>query len=174
MLPVESLSRLPIFQGVPRASLEELCVHAPLVQFPDEALVIRQGEPADNALLLVDGRLRVYVKAGDSLHKLGSVRPGDVFGEEGLYLRGSDRTTTVVARQPSQCLLLTHDLLERGAARPALLAVERQLLRVLSRRIRRSDHNIRKAWQESQRARAEGRKSPALRDRLRSLFRREP
>jgi CRP-like cAMP-binding protein len=171
MHSIEPLAVLPMFSGVPPEALRELTLAAPLVQFKRDAMVLKQGEPAADALLVVSGRLRMYVSAGGTLRALGTIRPGEVFGEEGIYCKGSRRSITVVAREDTQCLLLTPAVLRDRPGGEALVAVERHLLRVLSRRIRRSGKGMRDAWKETRQAQAEGEPAPGLRERLLGLFR---
>ncbi len=171
MHSIESLAVLPMFNGVDPRSLQELSLAAPLVQFKRNAMVLKQGDAAGDAFLLLSGRLRMYVSAGGTLRALGTVRPGEVFGEEGIYCRGARRSITVVAREDSQCLLLTPDVLRERPGAEALAAIERHLLRVLSRRIRRSGKSMRDAWKETRKAASAGEEAPNLRERLLGLFR---
>ena len=160
-----------MFEDVPLEALRELCSRAPEVRFGARALLMKQGDVAQDALLLVDGRLRMYVQAGDTARALASVRPGEVFGEEGLYLRGAERAVTVMASVDSTCLLLSPDLLDSLAQNHAVVAVEQHLLRAQSRRIRRSTDKIRKAWDKAKRIQERAQRGPSLKERLGGWFR---
>lgn len=165
------LSQLPMFQDVPRGDLHKLVSMTQPTQFDKDALVMKQGEPANMALLLVEGRLRSYVLAGGTLRPLGSIRPGEIIGEEALFDDRTPRSSTVLAVTHSECLLFNVDLLLSGGDNRAVIAVERHMLRVMSRRIQRTNKNIKQAWQEAHRAQGEGAEGPTLRDRLHGLFR---
>ncbi|MDP7114121.1 MAG: hypothetical protein QGH45_19275 [Myxococcota bacterium] len=82
----------------------------------------------------------------------------------------SRRNATVTATEPSECLLITRDLLTRGATNVGVVAIEKHLLRVMSRRIRRTNKEIREMWHGAQRDQDQGRSGPRLRDRIRGLF----
>ncbi len=164
------LSRLPMFQDVPRGDLHAFVALTQPIQFDKDALVMKQGEPASMALLLVEGRLRSYVLAGGTLRPLGSIRPGELVGEEALFDDRTPRSSTVLAVSHSECLLFNTDLLLKGGDNKAAIAIERHMLRVMSRRIQRTNKNIKQAWEEARQAEAAGAQGPTLRDRLQGLF----
>ena len=167
---IEEIAGIRVFQGVPKRELSELARMASITRFPADAVVLREGDPADDALLVVSGRLRASVRAGHRVRKLGSVRPGEVIGEGALFTGRTRRNATVTALEPSVCMLITRDLLTRGSTNAGVVAIEKHLLRVMSRRIRRTHKNIRDMWHGAQRDQDKGRPGPTLRDRIRGLF----
>jgi hypothetical protein len=101
--------RLPLFNGLAPASLENAAGH--LVRIPITAgeVVIRQGEPADRFYHVLDGRLAVtQVDATGEERKLRTLVPDDLFGEIGL-LRRVPRTATVTAETDGELLALYGD-----------------------------------------------------------------
>ena len=94
---IEEIAGIRVFQGVPKRELSELARMASITRFPADAVVLREGDPADDALLVVSGRLRASVRAGHRVRKLGSVRPGEVIGEGALFTGRSRRNATVTA-----------------------------------------------------------------------------
>jgi CRP-like cAMP-binding protein len=158
-----------VFRNVPRRALSELCILAPPVQFPIGAVVFEQGMTADVALLLIEGKLSVEVHGAGQQRSLGQVHPGEIVGEQALFSRGGERSATVRAGQASSCLLLSPEVLEKASTNPAIIAIERQLLATLARRIRGTNQEIQKVWKEtSELEPPENRKSLAT--RLRGLF----
>jgi CRP-like cAMP-binding protein len=164
-----TLSNMLVFRDVPRRALSELCILAPPVQFPIGALVFEQGMTADVALLLIEGKLNVEVHGAGQPRQLGQVHPGEIVGEQALFSRGGERSATVKAGQASSCLLLSAEVMEKASTNPAVIAIERQLLATLARRIRGTNQEIQKVWKEaSELAPPEDKKT--LTTRLRGLF----
>jgi Cyclic nucleotide-binding domain len=73
---------------------------------PDEELV-KQGEPADDLYLLLDGVLVVDVD-GEELAEVG---PGAILGER-AFLEGGKRTATLTARTPCRVVVIPSDLID--------------------------------------------------------------
>jgi CRP-like cAMP-binding protein len=65
-------------------------------QFNAGSVIFRDGDPATEAFLLQEGRVRLIKQAGGLERSLRVLRPGDLFGESAL-LKGSLRNTTAVA-----------------------------------------------------------------------------
>ncbi|MEC7948256.1 MAG: cyclic nucleotide-binding domain-containing protein [Myxococcota bacterium] len=146
MSVVDKLHSLYLFKDVQRRSLEEFIVHAPPVQFPRGSEVFRQGSPADVALLLIEGRLVANVEAGGETREIGEIRPGEIVGEQGLFVPGGRRSATVVAAEACECLLIDRRVMDQAATNPAVVRLEQQLLGTLARRIRKTNQSIQQAW----------------------------
>lgn len=171
-MSVEKLSQLALFRSVPAASLERLLEVCPATRYRTAARIFEQGSTADQALLLVEGKLEVSVTSGSTHRHVGEIHPGEVVGEQALFVAGGKRNASVFANQPSTCLILSPGLF-RGNNDPAIAALERHLIATLSRRIRKTNLEIQKAWKASrvEVPESESSEAPAtLRDRLRSLF----
>jgi len=130
---VSRLAGLPLFSGVPAASLEAVAVRmAPLRVVAGER-VIRQGDAADRFYLIEEGSFEVTRRSSSepaaAPEHLRTMGPGEVFGEIGL-LRGIPRTATVTAAADGALLALDGaDFLELVNAgplvRPRLLDLRR-------------------------------------------------
>ncbi len=171
MSNIDELARIKVFQGVSRSDLRSLLAAASTTRFAEGAVVLREGDPADTALLVLSGRLRASVRAGHQVRQLGGIRPGEVVGEQALFVGASRRNATVTALAPTRCLLISRELLHENATNAGIVAIEKHLLRVMSRRVRRSHKAIREAWHDTQRDEDRGKRGPTLRERLRGLFR---
>lgn len=143
---VDALSQLYLFRGVQPRALAELCALAPPVRYAAGEQVFRQRDPADVALLLVDGRLVVSVRVGEVVRQVGDVKPGEIVGEAALFSPNGHRSATVVASAPSTALKLSWYMLERAPLNPAVIALEQHLLGALSRRIRKTNQAIQAEW----------------------------
>ncbi len=100
-------------------------------RFAAGTVLFRDGEPATEAFLLQDGRVRLLKQAGRMERSLRVVRPGDLFGESAL-LRGALRSSTAVALDEVVSLAFDHATFEQVLATSPEVAG-----RVLSQLIRR-------------------------------------
>ncbi len=141
---VNRLAGLPLFSGVPAASLEAVAVRLEPVRVAAGDVVIRQGDVADRFYLIEEGAFEVTRRASAErgspagteaatdaaqAEHLRTMGPGEVFGEIGL-LRGVPRTATVTAASDGRLLALDGaDFLELVSAgpqvRPRLLDLRR-------------------------------------------------
>lgn len=153
MPDLDSLLALRQFSGVPREELALLEARGAWMRFPAHAVMMQQGEAARSAYLVVQGRLGVSVEsAGGGLREVGDVMPGDVVGESALFGTGGQRSATVRTRSEVWALELTPALMADLRGTRLLVAIQRHLMEVMSRRLRSTDLAIRKAWQEQRQA----------------------
>ena len=143
------LSNLFIFKNVSARALQELSILAPPVHFSSGATIFKQGDNSDVALLLVKGKLSVGVQTHGERREVGQVNIGEIVGETALFGRKNNRNATVMAIEPSQCMLINKDLLVSASSNPAILAIEKHLLGTLTRRIRRTNQETSKVWKEA-------------------------
>ena len=143
---VDALSQLYLFRGVPSRALAEICSLAPPVRYEAGEVLFRQRDPADVALLLVEGRLVVSVRVEDVIRQVGDVKPGEVVGETALLNPNGRRSATVVAAVPSTALKLSWYMLERAPLNPGIVALEQHLMGALVRRIRKTNQAILAEW----------------------------
>jgi CRP-like cAMP-binding protein len=118
----ERFVRLPLFNGLSPASLEQAAQHLSRVRVMPGEIVVRQGEPADRFFHILDGSFEVTQAKdpGGAPRFLRTLGPDEVFGEIGL-LRGVPRTATVTAAGEGALLVLDgHRFLELVSAGPGL------------------------------------------------------
>jgi MFS family permease len=114
--------RLPLFDGLSPASLEQAARHLSRVKVTPGEIVVRQGDPADRFFHILDGSFEVTQAKdpGGAPRFLRTLGPDDVFGEIGL-LGGVPRTATVTAAAEGSLLALDGErFLELVAAGPGL------------------------------------------------------
>ena len=99
---IERLKKVPLFVGVPDAQLQRIANGVKERRFDAGASIVSAGEPGHGFYLIVQGS--AVVKRGD--RTIGTLGPGDYFGELAL-VRETPRTATVVAGDPTTCLVLT-------------------------------------------------------------------
>ncbi len=98
----EHLKQVALFAGIPDAQLQRIANGVKERRFDAGESIVSAGEPGHGFYLIVRGRAEV--KRGDrTIRTLG---PGDYLGELAL-IRETPRTATVVAKDPTTCLVLT-------------------------------------------------------------------
>ncbi|HEY7737434.1 MAG TPA: MFS transporter [Candidatus Limnocylindria bacterium] len=119
---IERFVRLPLFDGLSPASLEQAANHLARLRVTPGEVVVRQGDPADRFFHILDGRFEVTQTKdpGSAPRFLRTLGPDEVFGEIGL-LDGVPRTATVTATGEGSLLALDGPrFLELVAAGPGL------------------------------------------------------
>ncbi len=89
---VQKLGVLGVFADASPSALERLAASVIVERVPAGAVVLRQGEPADDVFVVQEGDFAVF----DADRQINNMSSGDWFGEIGLLER-SPRTATVVA-----------------------------------------------------------------------------
>jgi CRP/FNR family transcriptional regulator, cyclic AMP receptor protein len=108
-------------------------------RFAAGTVLFRDGEPAAEAFLLQDGRVRLLKQAGSMERSLRVVRPGDLFGESAL-IRGASRSSTAVALDDVVTLAFDHATFEQVLATSPEVAG--RVLNQLIRRMRDAEDQI--------------------------------
>ena len=93
---VAVLERLRLLDGAGRAALERLAAAVEEERVPAGTVVLRQGDPADDLFVLVDGFLVVDHDEGTGPRRVNEMAAPDYLGEIGLVER-VPRTATVTA-----------------------------------------------------------------------------
>ncbi len=101
---IDGLRAAPMFAVLPVASIEQLATRLRAVSVPATQAIVRQGDPADVAYVIVAGEADVI---GDGRH-LAVSGPGDTVGEIAL-LKDGHRTATVRARTDMDLLEMDRD-----------------------------------------------------------------
>jgi CRP/FNR family cyclic AMP-dependent transcriptional regulator len=131
---MEHLSRVPLLEGCPRGQLRAIARIAEVREVPAGAVLTRAGQPGDEFFLIVDGRVVVEVPP----RKRDKLGPGDVFGEMAL-LDGGPRSATVTAETAVRLIVIRRP--DFALLLKKLPDLPRQLLEVLSRRLRQAEQN---------------------------------
>ena len=130
------LARFPVFAELAPAELDAVVAVTRSKLCPARSVIVRQGEPADSAFVVVYGRLKVVTASGgDHESVIAVLRAGDLFGELAI-LDGGTRSATVIALEPT--LLLAIDRRKLHALLPKEPTVSYKLLIVLARRLRKT------------------------------------
>ncbi len=100
--------------------------------------VIREGEPGDFMMLLIEGRIEVFKQdRWNSPRIIAVLDPGDTLGEMSM-IDGEPRFATCVAAERSQLAVLTRENLARIILEQPILGAKvlMELVQMLSQRLR--------------------------------------
>ena len=147
---IQALSKMHIFRSIASHDLQRLIDQCDTQNYQRGQVICKQGDQAQNALILVSGRLEVSVQTGSSIRHVGEVHPGEIFGEQGLFHSNGTRNATVIANRDSICLVLTPRIMRISADSSASVALEKHLIATMARRIRATNLVIQKSWKEAQ------------------------
>jgi CRP-like cAMP-binding protein len=105
---IELLKNVPLFAGCTKKELRELAARTDEIDLRDGYVLMREGRPGREFVVLVEGTARV-TRDGEKVADLG---PGDWVGEIAL-LTNVPRTATVTATSPIRVLVVTDRAFKR-------------------------------------------------------------
>jgi len=136
----ESLRTVPIFSELSDEDISSLAHLALRKRYPKDTVVFFENEEGDFFFTILEGRIKVTILGDDGREVILSVLgPGDFFGEMAL-LDNEPRSATAIAVEESELLSL-----HRNDFQSVLndnRSITSALIRVLSGRLRRANHQI--------------------------------
>jgi CRP/FNR family transcriptional regulator, cyclic AMP receptor protein len=129
------LSRVPLFAELPKRHIRDIARVTWVSEYPEGAVLCRQGAVDLGFYVIVEGRARV-VSGSRTVARLTA---GDFFGEISLLDPGP-RTATVISETDIRCLQLTGSDFRGMLAKEPLLAA--RVATGLARRLRRVQRPI--------------------------------
>jgi CRP-like cAMP-binding protein len=99
---IELLKKVPLFSQCSKKELGAIASLTDLVDMPEGARLVTEGELGREFMVIVDGEARVD-RGGRKVNTLG---PGDFFGEIAL-ISGGPRLASVKLTKPSRLLVMT-------------------------------------------------------------------
>jgi CRP/FNR family transcriptional regulator/CRP/FNR family cyclic AMP-dependent transcriptional regulator len=136
-MAIRAISQVPLFSQLSKDDLEALAEKAQRRRFRSGQVVFYKDDAGTHFYVIMEGKVRIALPSpqGEEI-TLAILGPGDLFGEFSL-LDGGPRSATAVAAEDVWALSVSQrDFLSWLAGRPSAAIA---LLRVLSRRLRRSD-----------------------------------
>jgi len=88
------LLSISILSCLPASDLAELERKSVEIIVPHGFEIIRQGEAGDSMFILLEGQLKVFISVDDVMKQVGTLWPGDFFGEMSLFT-GEPRSATI-------------------------------------------------------------------------------
>jgi CRP/FNR family cyclic AMP-dependent transcriptional regulator len=136
----EVLAKAGIFQGLKSSASSALTQQLQPVDFPSGHIVFAEGEPGDRLYIVVSGKVKVGRCSPDGGQNLLTIMgPSDMFGELSIFDPGP-RTSTATTITDVRAVSMDRDALRAWIAdRPEIAG---QLLRVLARRLRRTNNDV--------------------------------
>ena len=136
-----ALAAVSLLQGLSARQRGRLAARATTRTYREGAVIVREGDTSMALYVVVDGRVRVECTsaAGQPAVQLEDLTPGDVFGEMGL-IDDAARSASVVAAEPTQCVLLAKWDFEKPLRDDVEIGLA--LLRTLSERVRRLEARL--------------------------------
>ena len=133
----EVLARAGLFQGVAGEAAEALASSLQYADYARGETVFLEGEQGDTLYIVLTGKVKIGRRATDGRENMLSVMgPSDMFGELSLFDPGP-RTATASVVTDARLASLAHTSLKPWITdRPE---IAEQLLRVLARRLRRTN-----------------------------------
>ena len=133
----EVLAQAGLFQGVTPEAREALSSGLQFGDYTRGEAVFHEGEQGDTLYIVLSGKVKVGRRAADGRENMLSVMgPSDMFGELSLFDPGP-RTATATVLTDARLASLAHSSLRPWITdRPE---IAEQLLRVLARRLRRTN-----------------------------------
>jgi serine/threonine-protein kinase len=114
-------------------------LHLPRKAYAAGTLVLREGEPGDAAFMIVSGRCRVFRNVEGREETLGTMGPGEVFGEMAILL-DEPRAASVEAVEPVTLLVLDKATFTEGLGIEGWTGA---LVRALAQRFRDLEQKVR-------------------------------
>jgi CRP-like cAMP-binding protein len=130
---------------VPREERARLAAAGRMRSWPRGAVVLEQGSPATEALVLLSGRLRSRFVVGDQEQGADHVGVGDILGELALFGPERRRSARVEASTDATALTVDRATLQRLSGTAVRAALEGELIRLIARRLRSTDASLAQA-----------------------------
>ncbi|MCI5060884.1 MAG: Crp/Fnr family transcriptional regulator [Alphaproteobacteria bacterium] len=107
--------------------------------YPEGRVIIEQGEPAMEAFLIEDGKVKVTIEKDGKTIELAELGEDQIFGETALF-KGSDYGATVTALEETTVVKITPDILDIKIR--LCDPMVRALIRMMMERQRRSNDEL--------------------------------
>ncbi|MGV0396915.1 CRP-like cAMP-activated global transcriptional regulator GlxR [Corynebacterium suicordis] len=136
----EILSRAGIFQGVDPSAVRSLIEQLDTVTFPRGTTIFDEGEPGDQLYIIISGKVKLARHSVDGRENLLTVMgPSDMFGELSIFDPGPRTSSAVCVTELKAATMDSTTLQQWITDHPG---VTQQLLRVLARRLRRTNNSL--------------------------------
>lgn len=139
---VEALKRTPLFAKVEPAKLKLMAFAAERTQFRAGDEMFHQGDAADAAYIIMEGRADVLVDTPNGPLKVAELGRNELVGDIGI-LCDVPRTATIVATESLTTLKISKDLFFRMVSDFPSISIE--VMRVLAQRLEHTNELLRDA-----------------------------
>ena len=146
----ELLRRVPMFAEIEPAKLKLLAFMSERVAFDPGKRLMRQGDPADAAYLIIDGEAEVIVETPSGPVIVATLGANETVGERAI-LGDVPRNATVCAKNRLVALRISKDLFMRMVREFPSMAVS--IMQELAQRLDRTNNQLSGALEEVKRLR---------------------
>ncbi len=134
---ISFLQKVPLFHGLNNRHLEQLAKRMVERVYAPGQPIVTQGQGGEGFFIIVSGKAEAFRERSDGVKvDVNTFTPTDFFGELALLDDGL-RTASVIAAEPTQCLVLTRwdflTVLREGDVEMAIT-----ILQELAKRFRRA------------------------------------
>ena len=133
MVPERTIARVAWLAGLSAAGRRELAARGVTRRFSSEQVLWKRGDEPRGLFVVLEGAVRVVRGSGGRQYVLHREGPGGTLGEVPLF-GGGTYPATVIAEEPTECLVISLQGIEAAVARDPRLAT--LLLGRLSGRVR--------------------------------------
>jgi CRP-like cAMP-binding protein len=144
----ELLRRVPFFAEIEPAKLKLLAFMSERVGFDPGKLIVRQGEPADAAYLIIDGEAEVIVATAAGPVTVATLGANEIFGEIAI-LCNMPRNATVRAKDRLIALRISKEPFMRMVREFPTMAVT--IMQELAQRLSSTNNQLSAALAENKR-----------------------
>jgi CRP/FNR family cyclic AMP-dependent transcriptional regulator len=138
------LDKIELFEDFERAEIRLLAQFMSAYKVGTGTEIIREGDPGDYMLLIIEGEVDVFKSDKDNLRKrIAIVGAGKTLGEMSM-IDGEPRFSTCIAATPVTFGMLTRDDLTRIIAEQPMLGAKilMELVVMLSQRLRQTSMKL--------------------------------
>ncbi len=135
---LEFLMRRPLFENFTQEEIEELKDHISIKKFPQDSLIITEGESTSDIYLIYSGEVDVIKQNGTGPFKLGTLKEGEIFGEM-AYLNHRPRSTTIKAVKNTVVYELSQESLDKPVLGKILSKLVKNIAKISIQRVSHSN-----------------------------------
>ncbi|MBF0406394.1 MAG: cyclic nucleotide-binding domain-containing protein [Candidatus Riflebacteria bacterium] len=132
-----------LFQGISQVETLRILGHAVKLSINQGDKVVRQGEMAQEAFLVLDGTFSAEIAGKNNCLRLSTFGPGDIFGEI-AHLRQTPRTADVVCLSPGKVIIINDSFIDQITASAPATAIKimKNLLQLLAGRLEKTNEML--------------------------------
>jgi CRP/FNR family transcriptional regulator, cyclic AMP receptor protein len=135
----ETLRKVPLFAKLDSSKLKLLAFTSQCVTFENGEVLVREGDPADAAYVIMSGDVEILAKTSEGEVAYGTLGANQLFGELAL-LTNTPRTATLRAKGPVQVLRIADDMFLKLVTENPDVALE--VMRQLSDKLVRAHKQV--------------------------------
>lgn len=136
----DTLAKAGIFQGVDPDAAMALGSQLETVEYPRGSAIFSEGELGDRLYVILSGKVKLGRHSADGRENLLAVMgPSDMFGELSVFDPGPRTSSATAVTDVTLATMERNSMLQWIRLRPE---IAEQLLRVLARRLRRTNNSL--------------------------------